>query len=53
MIDEVTVTTFSVILGDGIPFFDSLGKSINFTHIRTAIFDFGFIQTKYVVKKDD
>ncbi len=53
LVDEFTVTTIPVILGDGIPLFGSLEKSINLTHMRTTIFDFGFVQTKYMVKKND
>ncbi len=53
LVDEITVTTIPIILGDGIPLFGSLEKSINLTHLRTTVFDFGFVQTKYMVKKDD
>ena len=53
LVDEITVTTIPIILGDGIPLFGSLEKSINLTHMRTTVFDFGFVQTKYMVTKED
>ena len=50
LIDEITVTVIPVILGDGIPLFGSLDKDVNLTHVRTTAFDFGFVQTTYLVK---
>jgi dihydrofolate reductase len=51
LIDEITLTVVPIILGDGIPLFDSIEKDINLTHLRTTAFDFGFVQTTYAVKK--
>lgn len=50
LIDNITITTIPVILGDGIPFFTSVGKDIKLTHVRTKIFDFGFVQTTYSIR---
>jgi dihydrofolate reductase len=50
LIDYITITTIPVILGDGIPLFTSVGKDIKLTHVRTKVFDFGFVQTTYSVR---
>ena len=44
------VTTVPVALGEGIPLFASIGKDVPLTHIRTRVFDFGFVQTTYAVR---
>lgn len=49
LIDEITVTVIPVILGSGIPLFGATGTDIKLTHIRTNVFDFGFVQTTYAV----
>jgi dihydrofolate reductase len=51
LIDQITITTIPVILGDGIPLFDRLEGDINLTHVRTVA-DFGLVQTTYRVEKD-
>jgi dihydrofolate reductase len=50
LIDHITITTIPVILGDGIPLFAPIGKDIKLTHVRTNVFDFGFVQTTYTVR---
>jgi len=52
LVDEITVTVIPVILGGGIPLFGSLENDISLTHVRTTVFDFGFVQTTYSVKKN-
>ncbi len=52
LIDEITLTAIPVILGDGIPLFGSIENDIRLTHVRTTAFDFGFVQTTYVAKKN-
>jgi dihydrofolate reductase len=49
LVDEITVTVIPVILGDGIPLFDSPGKEIKLTRLNTTAYDFGFVQTTYSV----
>jgi dihydrofolate reductase len=51
LINEITVTVIPIILGDGIPLFGSIGKDIGLKHVRTTAFDFGFVQTTYLVQK--
>ncbi|MCU7810524.1 MAG: dihydrofolate reductase family protein [Candidatus Thiodiazotropha sp. (ex Notomyrtea botanica)] len=49
LIDEITITVIPVIIGEGIPLFGPLEKYIHLAHIRTHVFDFGFVQTTYSV----
>jgi len=51
LVDEITVTVIPVILGSGIPLFGSTENDIDLTHVHTTVFDFGFVQTTYSVKK--
>ena len=50
LIDEITVTVIPVLIGSGIPLFGSVDKDINLVHLRTITYDFGFVQTTYLVK---
>lgn len=52
LIDEVTITRIPVVLGDGIPLFAPTGKDIQLTHVKTTAYDFGFVQTTYLIEKD-
>jgi dihydrofolate reductase len=52
LVDEITVTVIPVVLGGGIPLFGSMENDIKLTHVRTTVFDFGFVQTTYSVKKN-
>jgi dihydrofolate reductase len=49
LIDEITLTVIPVILGGGIQLFAAAGTDVKLTHIRTNVFDFGFVQTTYSV----
>jgi dihydrofolate reductase len=51
LIDEITITVIPVLLGEGISLFGSVEKDIGLTHESTQAFDFGFVQTTYLVKK--
>ena len=51
LVDEITVTTIPVIIGEGIPLFGPVTNDIHLSHLTTTVFDFGFIQTRYCVKK--
>ena len=50
LIDNITITTVPLLLGEGIPLFASMGRDIRLTHVRTTVFDFGFVQTTYSVR---
>ncbi|MBT3378981.1 MAG: dihydrofolate reductase [Lentisphaerae bacterium] len=51
LIDEITITTIPVAIGDGIPLFNPTGEDVKLTHLRTTAYDFGFVQTTYRVDK--
>ena len=47
LIDELRLTTIPIILGDGIPLFDVLPKSLEFEHIKTEVFYNQIVQSCY------
>ena len=49
LIDQMIITTIPVLLGDGIPLFGPLEKDVQLTHVATTAFDFGFVQSTYVI----
>ena len=51
LVDEITVTVIPVLLGEGISPFGPLEKDIGLTHQRTQVFEFGFVQTTYLVRR--
>jgi dihydrofolate reductase len=51
LIDQITITTIPVILGDGISLFGPLEKEIRLVHVKTVAHDFGFVQTTYAIEK--
>ncbi len=53
LIDAITVTVIPVLLGEGISLFGSREKDINLTHQHTQVFEFGFVQTTYLVNKPE
>lgn len=50
LIDEITLTQIPVLLGGGIPLFGSLAKDIELKHLTTRTYDFGFVQTSYMIE---
>jgi dihydrofolate reductase len=52
LIDEITITSIPIALGDGIPLFGPMNKDLKLTHLSTKTYDFGFVQTAYQIKKD-
>ena len=51
MIDEITVTVIPVLIGGGIPLFGSLEEDATLSHKNTIAYDFGFVQSTYLVTK--
>lgn len=51
LVDEITITTIPIIIGEGILLFGSVKNDIHLAHITTTTFDFGFVQSTYCVEK--
>ncbi len=51
LVDEITVTVIPVLLGEGISPFGPLEKDVGLIHQRTHVFEFGFVQTTYLVRR--
>ena len=51
LIDELTITTIPILLGEGRPLFGPTKKDISLRLIETKKYDFGFVQLKYQVNK--
>jgi dihydrofolate reductase len=49
LIKDIIITVIPVAIGGGIPLFGELEKDIQFRHIETEVFDFGFVQSTYEV----
>jgi dihydrofolate reductase len=47
LIDEMTITTIPVVLGEGLPLFSDIGEDIHFSVVSSRAYEFGFVQTKY------
>jgi len=52
LIAELRITTLPVLLGDGIPLFSILPKSLEFSHVKTEVFLNQLVQSHYKRKKD-
>ena len=50
LIKDITLTIIPTVLGDGIPLFSNLESDITLKHIKTNIYDFGFIQSTYEIE---
>jgi dihydrofolate reductase len=48
-INEMTITKIPILLGEGIPLFASFYNDIKLRHIRTKVFENGFVQNMYRV----
>lgn len=47
LVNEITVTTVPILIGKGKSFSNSLTTDLNLTHLKTTVFNFGFVQNKY------
>ena len=50
LITDITITVIPVLIGCGIPLFGSVKNDIEFEHISTKAYEFGFVQNKYTIK---
>jgi dihydrofolate reductase len=48
LIDELIITTVSILLGDGVPLFGSIGRTLSFRHVSTAVLSPDLTQSRYV-----
>ena len=51
LIDELRISTIPIVLGDGIPLFDILPKSLEFNHTKTAVYLNQIVQSHYTRKR--
>ncbi len=51
LVDEITVTSIPVLLGEGLPLFSKVMADISLTHIKTHAYANGFVQSRYAVQK--
>lgn len=50
LIDEITITTIPVLLGEGISLFGKIKNDILLTHLKTHTYENGFVQNTYRVR---
>ena len=51
LIDEITITTIPILLGNGIPLFGSLVDDVSLRHLETNSYESGLVQSRYSVVK--
>ncbi|WP_458720347.1 dihydrofolate reductase family protein [Candidatus Nitrosocosmicus sp. R] len=51
LVDEITVTIVPILIGKGKSFSGLLSKDLSLQHLKTTVYDFGFVQNKYKVNK--
>ncbi|GAB5494247.1 MAG: dihydrofolate reductase family protein [Phototrophicaceae bacterium] len=47
LVNEMTLTTIPVLIGQGIPLFAELNKDVHLKHLNTRTWENGFVQTHY------
>lgn len=52
LVDEMTLTTIPILLGDGISLFGKIRNDVSLSHVKTHAYKNGFVQTKYRVRID-
>jgi dihydrofolate reductase len=50
LIQRLIITRVPVLIGDGIPLFDSLPRDIRLQHVATRHYSSGLVQTEYVIR---
>jgi dihydrofolate reductase len=51
LIDELVITTIPVLLGNGIPLFNTNNLELKFEHVETDIYYGGLVKSRYVRKR--
>jgi len=49
LVDEMTITTIPILLGEGLPLFGKLEKDVRLELVKSESFKNGFVQNKYMV----
>lgn len=49
LVDEMTITTIPILIGEGLPLFGALEKDIKLELLKSETFKNGFVQNKYRV----
>lgn len=50
LLNEISITTIPVLLGEGLPLFGPMARDIQLRHLATRTFPFGFVQSRYAVQ---
>lgn len=53
LVDEITVTIVPILIGKGKSFSRLLSKDLFLQHLKTTVYDFGFVQNKYKINKQE
>ena len=53
LVDEITVTIVPILIGKGKSFSRLLPKDLFLQHLKTTVYDFGFVQNKYKINKQE
>ena len=51
LVDEITVTIVPILIGKGKSFSGLLPEDLDLQHLKTTVYEFGFVQNKYKVNK--
>ena len=51
LVDEITVTIVPILIGKGKSFSGLLSEDLYLHHLKTTVYDFGFVQSKYKINK--
>lgn len=51
-LDAITITRIPVLIGRGKPLFGDAGRDVSLAHDRTVTYPSGFVQSRYVVRRD-
>jgi dihydrofolate reductase len=51
LVDEITVTIVPILIGKGKSFSGLMSKDLYLQHLKTTVYDFGFVQNKYKINK--
>jgi dihydrofolate reductase len=49
LVDEMTITTIPILLGEGLPLFGKLEKDVRLELVKSQSFKNGFVQNKYTI----